>query len=112
MGNSSLSCCSNNKLVQDQVCIDWSATGAVTETVYTNNITQDLYASGYVKYDIGVNPITVNFLVGTAIVNTITVQPQSSGSFTVRYFTTIQIVTTGTGTSQGQLCLTVRYPIS
>ncbi|PFD35517.1 hypothetical protein CN285_23785 [Bacillus cereus] len=40
------------------------------------------------------------------------VQPQSSGSFTVRYFTTIQIVTTGTATSQGQLCLTVRYPIS
>ena len=34
MGNSSLSCCSNNTLVQDQVCIDWSATGAVTETVY------------------------------------------------------------------------------
>ncbi|MFE7913003.1 DUF3992 domain-containing protein, partial [Bacillus mobilis] len=28
------------------------------------------------------------------------------------YFTTIQIVTTGTGVSQGQLCLTVRYPIS
>ncbi len=49
MGNSSLSCCSNNTLVQDQVCIDWSATGAVTETVYTNNITQDLYASGYVE---------------------------------------------------------------
>ena len=44
------------------------------------------------------------------MVNTITVQPQSSGSFTVRYFTTIQIVTTGTGVSQGQLCLTVRYP--
>ncbi|MGH0431644.1 DUF3992 domain-containing protein [Bacillus mycoides] len=112
MCNSNLSCCSNKTLVQDQVCIDWSATGAVTETVYTNNITQDLYASGYVKYDVGVNPVTVNFLVGATVVNTITIQPQSSGSFTVRYFTTIQIVTTGIGTSQGQLCLTVRYPIS
>lgn len=61
MYNSNLSCCSSKTLVQDQVCIDWAATGAVTETVYTNNITQDLYASGYVKYDVGTAPITVNF---------------------------------------------------
>ena len=91
MRSSSLSCCSNKTLVQDQVCTDWSITGAGTQIVYTNNITQEIYGSGYVKYDIGANPITVDFLVGATVVDTITVQPQSSGTFTVRYFTTVRI---------------------
>ncbi len=61
MRSSSLSCCSNKTLVQDQVCTDWSITGAGTQIVYTNNITQEVYGSGYVKYDVGANPITVDF---------------------------------------------------
>ena len=48
MRSSSLSCCSNKTLVQDQVCTDWSITGAGTQIVYTNNITQEVYGSGYV----------------------------------------------------------------
>lgn len=112
MRSSSLSCCSNKTLVQDQVCTDWSITGAGTQIVYTNNITQEVYGSGYVKYDVGANPITVDFLVGATVVDTITVQPQSSGTFTVRYFTTVRITTTGTTVNQGEFCITVRYPIS
>ena len=73
MRSSSLSCCSNKTLVQDQVCTDWSITGAGTQIVYTNNITQEVYGSGYVKYDVGANPITVDFLVGATVVDTITV---------------------------------------
>ncbi|CJB35937.1 Uncharacterised protein [Streptococcus pneumoniae] len=46
------------------------------------------------------------------MVDTITVQPQSSGTFTVRYFTTVRITTTGTIVNQGEFCITVRYPIS
>ncbi|TXR67721.1 S-Ena type endospore appendage [Bacillus sp. AR18-7] len=46
------------------------------------------------------------------VVDTITVQPQSSGTFTVRYFTTVRITTTGTTVNQGEFCITVRYPIS
>ncbi|HHK5564573.1 TPA: DUF3992 domain-containing protein [Bacillus thuringiensis] len=112
MRSSSLSCCSNKTLVQDQVCTDWSITGAGTQIVYTNNITQEVYGSGYVKYDVGANPITVDFLVGATVVDTIIVQPQSSGTFTVRYFTTVRITTTGTTVNQGEFCITVRYPIS
>ena len=62
------------------------------------------------KYDVGAAPITVDFLVGATVVDTITVQPQSSGTFTVRYFTTVQITTTGTTVNQGEFCITVRYP--
>lgn len=102
MRSSSLSCCSNKTLVQDQVCTDWSITGAGTQIVYTNNITQEVYGSGYVKYDVGANPITVDFLVGATVIDTITVQPQSSGTFTVRYFTTVRITTTGTTVNQGE----------
>ena len=43
------------------------------------------------------------------MVDTITVQPQSSGTFTVRYFTTVRITTTGTTVNQGEFCITVRY---
>ncbi len=43
MRSSSLSCCSNKTLVQDQVCTDWSITGAGTQIVYTNNITQSIW---------------------------------------------------------------------
>ncbi|EJQ54250.1 MULTISPECIES: DUF3992 domain-containing protein [Bacillus] len=112
MRSSSLSCCSNKTLVQDQVCTDWSITGAGTQIVYTNNLTQEIYGSGYVKYDTGANPITVDFLVGATVVDTITVQPQSSGTFTVRHFTTVRITTTGTTVNQGEFCITVRYSIS
>ena len=45
------------------------------------------------------------------MVDTITVQLQSSGTFTVRYFTTVRITTTGTTVNQGEFCITVRYSI-
>ncbi|KOS30206.1 hypothetical protein ADK17_05405 [Bacillus anthracis] len=115
MRSSSLSCCPNKKHVQDKVCTHWSTTGAATQidnVLYTNNINQKVEGTGYVKYDVGTAPITVDFLVGATVVDTITVQPQSSGTFTVRYFTTVRITTTGTTVNQGEFCITVRYPIS
>ncbi|KOS30009.1 hypothetical protein ADK18_04195 [Bacillus anthracis] len=115
MRSSSLSCCSDKTFVQDQVCSAWSVTvvgTAIDNVLYTNNIAQDVFGSGFVKYDVGPGPITVDFLVGATVVDTITVQPQSSGTFTVRYFTTVRISTTGTTVNQGEFCITVRYPLS
>lgn len=107
-----MSCCTNKTLVQDKVCTDWSITGAGNQIIYTNNITQEIYASGYIKYEVGINSITVDFLNGATVVDTLIVQPQSSGTFTVRRFTTIRITTTGAGDHQGEVCVTVRYPVS
>lgn len=56
MGNCStnLSCCANGQktIVQDKVCIDWTA-AATAAIIYADNISQDIYASGYLKVDTG-----------------------------------------------------------
>ncbi|WP_369900939.1 DUF3992 domain-containing protein [Bacillus manliponensis] len=111
---SGLSCCSNKTIVQDKVCLDWSIDGAGAVIIYTNNVTQEIVASGYVKYDVGVNDITVDFLVAGIVtpVETLTISPGSSAAFTVRRFTDIQITTTGADEQQGEICITCRYPIS
>ncbi|CAM4190766.1 hypothetical protein BAMA_24150 [Bacillus manliponensis] len=109
---SGLSCCSNKTIVQDKVCLDWSIDGTGAVVVYTNNVTQEIVASGYVKYDVGVGDITVEFLVGTTPVETLTISPGSSAAFTVRRFTDIEITTAGVGEHQGEFCITLRYPIS
>ena len=37
-------------IVQDKVCIDWTA-AATAAIIYADNISQDIYASGYLKVD-------------------------------------------------------------
>ena len=109
---SSLSCCTDKVFVQDQVCSTWSVTGAGTTIIYANNIAQDIYASGYIKYETGVNSITVDFLNGATVVDSITIPPQSSSAFTERGFNQIRVTTTGAGLHQGEICITTRYSLS
>ncbi|CAM4035913.1 hypothetical protein BAQ48_01305 [Bacillus luti] len=117
MGNCStnLSCCANGQktIVQDKVCIDWTA--AVTAAIiYADNISQDIYASGYLKVDTGTGPVTINFYsggTGGTIVETITVASGSSASFTVRRFDTVTIIGTAAAET-GEFCMTIRYTLS
>ena len=51
-----LSCCPDKRYVQDKICAPWNGTvddTAVVITVYNNNISQNIYGSGYVQYDAG-----------------------------------------------------------
>ncbi|KOS30205.1 hypothetical protein ADK17_05400 [Bacillus anthracis] len=113
-----LTCCPNKKHVQDKVCTHWSTTGAATQidnVLYTNNINQKVEGTGYVKYDVGTAPITVEALdsAGT-VIDTQTLNPGTSIGFTYRRFDIIQVVLPATpaGTYQGEFCITTRYPIS
>ncbi|QWG32161.1 DUF3992 domain-containing protein [Bacillus mycoides] len=115
MGNCStnLSCCANSQktIVQDKVCIDWTA-AAAAEVIYADNIAQDIYASGYLKVATG--PVTIVFysggIAGTAV-ETIVVASGSSASFTVRRFDTVTILGTAAAET-GEFCMTIRYALS
>ncbi|CAM4246896.1 hypothetical protein BAMA_06325 [Bacillus manliponensis] len=109
---SNLTCCSYKKIVQDRICTAWSITGGEigVQTIYSNNFSKNITASGFIKYQIGTNEITVDFFQGTTVIDSITLQPQSSGTFTVKGFTHIQIVT-ATGLHQGEFCMTLSYPL-
>ncbi|MDX5921130.1 MULTISPECIES: S-Ena type endospore appendage [Bacillus cereus group] len=108
MGNCStnLSCCANGQktIVQDKVCIDWTA--AATAAI--------IYASGYLKVDTGTGPVTIVFysggVTGTAV-ETIVVATGSSASFTVRRFDTVTILGTAAAET-GEFCMTIRYTLS
>lgn len=69
-------------IVQDKVCIDWTA-AATAAIIYADNISQDIYASGYLKVDTGTGPVTIVFysggVTGTAV-ETIVVATGSSAS--------------------------------
>ena len=71
------------------------------EIIYADNISQDIYASGYLKVDTGTGPVTLVFysggIAGTAL-ETLVVATGSSASFTVRRFDTVTIL----GTAQKQ----------
>ncbi|PGY09028.1 DUF3992 domain-containing protein [Bacillus cereus] len=116
MGNCStnLSCCANSQktIVQDKVCIDWTA--AAAEVIYADNIAQDIYASGYLKVATGTGPVTIVFysggIAGTAV-ETIVVASGSSASFTVRRFDTVTILGTAAAET-GEFCMTIRYALS
>lgn len=117
MGNCStnLSCCASSQktIVQDKVCIDWTASAAA-EVIYADNISQDIYASGYLKVDTGTGPVTLVFysggIAGTAL-ETIVVATGSSASFTVRRFDTVTILGTAAAET-GEFCMTIRYTLS
>ena len=62
---SALTCCPDKNYVQDKVCSPWSATvvaTAIDNVLYTNNINQNVIGTGFVKYDVGPGPITVEVL--------------------------------------------------
>lgn len=120
--STALSCCPDKDFVQDKVCTPWSGTvpdAAVADVevvTFTNNINQNIVGTGYVQYDIGPGPITLDFLdsAGTPInPTTITLTPGSSLAFTYRRFYVIQLtLPLGTaGTYQGEFCITTRYPV-
>lgn len=109
---SALSCCTSKVFVQDQACSTWSMTGTGTTIIYANNIAQEIFASGYIKYDAGSNPVTVDFLNGATVVDTLTISAQSSSAFTERGFNQIRVTTTGAGVHQGEICITSRYSLS
>lgn len=49
--NSTLSCCSDKVIVQDKVCSNWQLAAAGTQIIYSNNISQTINGTGYVKYE-------------------------------------------------------------
>lgn len=113
-----LTCCPDKNYVQDKVCSPWSATvvaTAIDNVLYTNNINQNVVGTGFVKYDVGPGPITVEALdsAGT-VIDTQTLNPGTSIGFTYRRFDIIQVVlpVTPAGTYQGEFCITTRYPLS
>ncbi|GKU79445.1 DUF3992 domain-containing protein [Paenibacillus sp. L3-i20] len=109
MCNTSLSCCTDKITVQDKVCTNWALAAAGTQTIYTDNISQIINGTGYVKYETGTGNLTVNFFrTGVvAAIETIVVPPGGSASFTVARFNTITLTTTAA--AQGEFCITVRY---
>jgi len=111
-----LSCCPDKRYVQDKICAPWNGTvddTAVVITVYNNNISQNIYGSGYVQYDAGPEDVTLTVLDGAGnTLSTATLAPGTSTSFTYRRFATIQLtLPAAAGTYQGEFCITPRYAI-
>ncbi|MGG1639454.1 hypothetical protein BK120_25320 [Paenibacillus sp. FSL A5-0031] len=109
--NSTLSCCSDKVIVQDKVCSNWQLAAAGTQIIYSDNISQTINGTGYVKYETGTAPLTVNFFrTGiVAAIQTIVIPVGGSASFTVARFNTISLTTTAA--AQGEFCITVRYSL-
>jgi hypothetical protein len=111
-----LNCCPEKKYVQDKVCTPWNGLvddEALVITLYNNNVSQNIHGTGYVQYDAGPADITLTVLDGSGgTVNTTTLAPGTSTSFTYRRFATIQLALPATaGTYQGEFCITPRYAI-
>ncbi|REK56572.1 MAG: hypothetical protein C6W55_07435 [Thermobacillus sp.] len=111
-----MSCCPDKKYVQDKVCTPWNGTvddAALDIVVYNNNVSQNIYGSGYVQYDVGPADITLTVLdAAGGTLSTTTLAPGTSTSFTYRRFSTIQLTLPATaGTYQGEFCITPRYAI-
>lgn len=108
---SALTCCPDKNYVQDKVCSPWSATvvaTAIDNVLYTNNINQNVIGTGFVKYDVGPGPITVEALDSAgATIDTQTLNPGTSIAFTYRRFDSIQVVLPATpaGTYQESFVL-------
>ncbi len=82
-----LTCCPDKNYVQDKVCSPWSATvvaTAIDNVLYTNNINQNVIGTGFVKYDVGPGPITVEALDSAgATIDTQTLKPRNEYCFYV-----------------------------
>ncbi|ANY69099.1 hypothetical protein BBD42_23400 [Paenibacillus sp. BIHB 4019] len=105
----SLSCCTDKIVVQDKVCINWQLAAAGTQVIYSDNISQIISGTGYVKYETGTGTLTVNFFAAGVVapIETIVIPVGGSASFTVARFQSISI--TSTAAVQGEFCITVRY---
>lgn len=122
--SASLSCCPDTEFVQDKVCITWTGevpedeTDPVPVIVFMNNLNQNIYATGYLKYDTGPGNITLQAVdaTDTALGTIITLTPGTTASFTYRRFSEIQVILPGgpanEGTYIGEFCVTVRYPLT
>ncbi|MBG9827618.1 MULTISPECIES: DUF3992 domain-containing protein [Bacillus cereus group] len=116
--STTLSCCSDKQFVQDKVCSPWSGTvvaADINNVFYTNNINQNVIGTGFVKYDIGPGTVTIEVLdSGGATIDTQTLEPGTSLSFTYRRFDSIQVVLPGAtaGPYQGEFCITTRYAVT
>lgn len=110
--SSSLSCCPEKEFVQDKVCNPWSTAVAGSVVVYTNNINQNIYGTGYLQFSTGPANITLEVLnsAGT-VIGTQAITPGSSVAFTYRRFTTIRVVIVTVGQYEGEFCITTRYPV-
>ncbi|PFV76394.1 hypothetical protein COL05_21130 [Bacillus sp. AFS059628] len=99
-------------IIKDKICIPWSIAGGEmgVQTIYTNNLSNRISSTGYIKYETGVQNISVTFFQDTSVLNSIIIQPGSTSNFTIKNFTSIQI-TTGSGLHQGEFCITVSYQL-
>ncbi|MBP2000148.1 hypothetical protein J2Z69_001167 [Paenibacillus shirakamiensis] len=106
-----LSCCLDKISVQDKVCTIIQLAAAGTQVIYTDNIAQIIMGTGYVKFETGTGTMTVNFLrTGVATpIQTVTIDPGGSTSFSAARFDTISVTTTAP--AQGEFCITVRYTL-
>jgi len=106
-----LSCCSDKTIVQDKVCTSWQLTAAGTQVIYSDNVSQTISGTGYVKFETGTGTLTVSFFrTGVvAALQTITIPAGGSASFSVTRFNNISI--TSTAAAQGEFCITVRYAL-
>lgn len=111
MCDTALSCCTDKIFVQDKVCTNWLFTAADTQTIYSDNISSIISATGYVKYETGVGVMTVNFFkIGiVAAIQTLVIPVGGSATFTVARFDSISF--TSAGAAQGEFCITVRYSL-
>jgi len=113
--SSALSCCPEKEYVQDKVCSPWAGANTTTLTVYTNNLSQNIVGTGFLRFDSGPGTITLNILdsAGGTIATFPAIAAGTSISFTYRRFATIQVVTAATvGQYEGEFCITTRYPVS
>lgn len=105
-------CRTPSVIIKDKICIPWSIAGGEmgVQTIYTNNLSNRISSTGYIKYETGVQNISVTFFQDTSVLNSIIIQPGSTSNFTIKNFTSIQI-TTGSGLHQGEFCITVSYQL-
>ncbi|QGR00284.1 DUF3992 domain-containing protein [Paenibacillus psychroresistens] len=106
---SSLSCCSDKTIVQDKVCTNWVVPAAGTQIIYSDNISQIISGTGYVKFEVGTGPLTITFSQNAGTVQTITILAGSSYTFTISRFDTITLGSTAD--AEGEFCITVRYSL-
>lgn len=104
-----LSCCPDKIMVQDKVCSNWLLAAIGTQTIYSDNISQNITGTGYVNFETGSGTVTVNFIrAGAGTVQSIVIPAGGSASFTVSRFDTITLTSTAVD-ARGEFCITVRY---
>ncbi|WP_017688625.1 S-Ena type endospore appendage [Paenibacillus sp. PAMC 26794] len=112
-------CCSQVPFVQDKLCAPYTITAATpTITIFALNTNPSkTFVSGTISLDSGptAGTVTVEFLLGTTVVETDTLPVGASLAFTKTGFTSITL--TGTGAApftplyQGEFCITPRYAL-